>query len=163
MAFDIYRVYDALVLRTGRRCTNRIGDKNMAPGKDQIVLHASESFKDMLGKYASANKLSMAEVIRQAVATVIGYDLSAEPARTRAAKYATPEEAKRAALDRATLVRWGNATSGRLLVSGEIEAASVIARAVASKDYETLTALKDAATSPAEEIEDEEPTDDDDE
>jgi hypothetical protein len=133
----------------------------MTPGKDQIVLHASEGFKDALGKYAADTKSSMAEVIRQAVASVIGYDLKADPARTRAPKYATKEEATRAALDRAALIRWGNKTSGRLLVGGDIESASVIARAVAQKDYETLELLKDAAETPDEVEADEEIADED--
>lgn len=115
------------------------------PGKEQIVLHASEAFKDALGKYASDNDLSMAEIIRKATADFIGYDLGAEPARSRAPKYATPEEAKRAALERAALIRWGNSTSSRLLVEGKIEAASIIARAVAQKDYETLNVLRKAS------------------
>ena len=118
----------------------------MTPGRDQIVIHASDTFKDALGEFAAANNKSMSEVIRQAVATHIGYDISQEPARTRTPKYATPEEAKRAALDRAALLRWGNTTSSRLLSEGEIEGASVIAKAVVAKDYETLTALREAAT-----------------
>ena len=118
----------------------------MTPGRDQIVIHASDTFKDALGEWAAANNLSMSEVIRQAVAGKIGYDISKEPARTRTPKYATPEEAKRAALDRAALIRWGNATSSRLLNAGEIEGASVIAKAVVGKDYEALTALRDATS-----------------
>ena len=114
----------------------------MSPGRDQIVIHASEAFKDALGEWAAAHNESMSEVIRQAVAGKIGYDISREPARTRTPKYATPEEAKRAALDRAALLRWGNTTSSRLLSEGEIEAASTIAKAVVSKDYEGLTALR---------------------
>ena len=119
----------------------------VTPGRDQIVIHASDAFKDALGEYSAAKNKSMSEVIRQAVATVIGYDISREPARTRTPKYATPEEAKRAALDRAALLRWGNTTSSRLLSEGEIEAASTIAKAVVVKDYEALTALRDASES----------------
>lgn len=115
------------------------------PGKEQIVLHASEDFKNALGKYASDHEMAMAEVIRKATATLIGYDLGSEPARMRTPKYATPEEAKRAALDRAALIRWGNATSSRLLVEGKMEPATIIARAVGQKDYETLNALKAAS------------------
>jgi hypothetical protein len=117
----------------------------MTPGRDQIVIHASDAFKDALGKWAADHNESMSEVIRQSVAKHIGYDITQEPARTRTPKYATPEEAKRAALDRAALIRWGNTTSSRLLFAGEIEAASIIAKAVVGKDYEALTALKDAA------------------
>lgn len=120
----------------------------MTPGKDQIVLHSSEEFKDALGTYATEYNMSMAEVIRQAVADKIGYDLKAEPARTRTPKYATPEQARRAALDRAALIRWGDATSRRLLTDGQIDAAVVIARATASKDYDVLAELKSASTKP---------------
>lgn len=115
----------------------------MTPGKDQIVLHASEGFKDALGEYATTNNLSMSETIRRAVAAMIGYDLAGEPARMRTPKYDTPELAKRAALDRAALKRWGMATSSKLLLAGELEAAMLIARAVNENDYESLAALKD--------------------
>lgn len=117
----------------------------MVPGKDQIVLHASTGFKDALGKYAGANKTSMAEVIREAVAEKIGYTLTNDPPRSRIPKYATKEEQTRANLDRAALMRWGNGTASKLMVAGEIEAASLIARAVVAKDYDTLALLKRAS------------------
>lgn len=117
----------------------------MTPGKDQIVLHASEEFKDALGTYAAANNTTMAAVIREAVSGLIGYDLENEPSRTRTPKYASKAEATRAALDRAALLRWGNATTTKLLDKGEIAAASLIARAVNNKDYETLALLKAAS------------------
>lgn len=118
----------------------------MAPGKDQIVLHSSEEFKDALGQWATEHNMSMAEVIRQAVADTIGYDLKAEPARSRTPKYDSPEKAKEAALERAALLRWGNRTSSKLLNDGFTVAATTIARAVIVKDYETLAALKYATT-----------------
>lgn len=117
----------------------------MTPGRDQIVIHASDAFKDALGRWASAHDATMSEVIREAVAKHIGYDISREPARSRRPKYATEEEAKAASYERAALIRWGNATSARLLSAGEIEAASIIAKAVVTRDYETLSALKDTA------------------
>ena len=117
----------------------------MVPGKDQIVLHASTGFKDRLGEYAAEHGTSMADVIRTAVAERIGYDLGKDPARSRTPKYATPEEAKRAALDRAAILRWANSTSSRLLASDNIEAAMIIARAIANKDYDTLDQLKNAS------------------
>lgn len=113
----------------------------MTPGKDQIVLQASEGFKDALGKYASENKTSMAEVIRKAVAAMIGYDLSLDPPRTRTPKYGSPEEQKAVTLRRALLIRWGNKTSARLLTNGKIDEATIIARAVATRDYDSLEAL----------------------
>ena len=117
----------------------------MTPGKDQIVLHASIGFKDALGAYATDHNTSMAEVIRQAVADRIGYDLSADPARSRTPKYATKEEQNQANLWRALLIRWGKGTASKLLLANQIEAAMVIARAVEDKDYETLELLKDAS------------------
>lgn len=75
----------------------------MTPGRDQIVLQASESFKEALAKYAQSNGMSMAELIRRAVAKEIEYDLSAEPVRSGGGhrKYASPEERAKAALERA--------------------------------------------------------------
>lgn len=75
----------------------------MTPGRDQIVLQASEALKEALGKYAQANGLSMAEVIRQSVADRIGYDLTAEPVRVGGGhrKYESPEARAKAALERA--------------------------------------------------------------
>jgi hypothetical protein len=121
----------------------------VTPGRDQIVIHASDAFKDALGKWSADRDMTMSAVIREAVAKHIGYDLSQEPARTRTPKYATPEEAKRAAYDRAALKRWGDSTSSRLLHEGRIDAASIVARAVVNKDYEALAALKDAAEASA--------------
>lgn len=114
----------------------------MVPGKDQVVFQASDGLKDAVGTYATEHNVPMAEVWRLAGAALVGYDLSKDPARTRAAKYDSPEEQKRAQLDRATLIRWGKTTASRLLLEGQIEAATLIAKAVNDKDYETLEELK---------------------
>lgn len=117
----------------------------MAMDREQIVLQASEAFKEALGNYAAENNLAMAEVIRQAVADRIGYDYQNEPARPRTTKYATEAERKAAQLGRAALIRWGKSATTRALNAGEIEIATVIARAVNDGDYESLEALKDAS------------------
>lgn len=114
-------------------------------GKEQIVFHASEGFKDRLGAYAAEHKTTMAEVLRQATSDLIGWDLAGEPARSRTHRYATKEEEKRATYDRAALMRWGKTTGNRLLANLQVEAATIIARAVMNKDYETLALLKGAA------------------
>lgn len=117
----------------------------MTPGKDQIVLHASTQFKDALGAYATEHGEAMAEVIRKAVSAYIGYDISVEPARTRTPKYASPADKKNAEKTRAALLRWGRSATSRLLAQGEIEPATILARAVNNKDYETLLAVRNAA------------------
>lgn len=117
----------------------------MAMDREQIVLQASEAFKEALGNYAAENNLAMAEVIRQAVADRIGYDYQNEPARPRATKYATEAERKAAGLQRAALVRWGKTAVTRAMNDGNIDVATIIARAVNDGDYESLEALKSAA------------------
>ncbi len=116
----------------------------MTPGRDQIVLQASSALKEALGDYAQEHNESMAETIRRAVAALIGYDLANDPKTVRTTKYDSPEAQKKAQLERAALVRWARATGQRLLADGQIEAATVIARATADKDYEALDELKTA-------------------
>lgn len=117
----------------------------MVPGQDQVVFQASDGLKEAVGKYANDNNIPMAEVWRQAAANMVGYDLTSDPARTRTPKYESPQQQKEAQLARAALLRWGKTTSARLLVDGQIEAATLIARAVDGKDYETLESLKTVA------------------
>ncbi len=114
----------------------------MTPGKDQIVLQASSALKEALALYALAHNESMAETIRGAVALLIGYDMTSDPKTMRTTKYDSPEAQKKAQLARAALIRWERATGQRLLADGQIEAATVIAHAVADKDYESLDELK---------------------
>lgn len=116
----------------------------MVPGRDQIVLQASSAFKEALAAYAQANDQSLAEVIRQAVASAIGYDMATDPKTIRTTKYDSPEAQKKAQLARAAIIRWARATGIRLLEDGQIEAATAIAHAVADKDYEALDSLKAA-------------------
>lgn len=73
----------------------------MTPGRDQIVLQASEAFKEALAAYATMNGTSMAQVIRESVAEHVGYDLANEPATQRTTRYASVEERKAAQLERA--------------------------------------------------------------
>ena len=60
------------------------------------MFQCSEGLKAALDEYAGKRNLGRAAVIRQAIATQIKYDLSKEPARTRATKYADPEARKAA-------------------------------------------------------------------
>lgn len=73
----------------------------MTPGRDQIVLQASDSLKEALAEYATMNGTSMAQVIREAIAERIDYDLANEPASQRTHKYASVAERKAAQLERA--------------------------------------------------------------
>lgn len=73
----------------------------MTPGRDQIVLQASEALKEALAEYAQMNGTSMAQVIREAVAERIDYDLAGEPKQARFTRYASIEERKTAGLARA--------------------------------------------------------------
>ena len=55
----------------------------------------SQSMKDALGQYASEQNMSIAAVIRTAIAKEIDYPLDEEPSSSRR-KYASPEERKAA-------------------------------------------------------------------
>lgn len=116
----------------------------MNPGREQIILHTSTAFKDALGIYAGERKKSMADVIREAVADLIDYDLTQEPPRTRTPKYASPEEQAKALSLRQSLTHWANSTASKLMAAGNIVDAGIIARAVVAKDYESLKLLRDA-------------------
>ena len=115
----------------------------MNPGREQIILHTSTAFKDALGTYAGNRKMSMADVIRKATADLIGYDLTQEPPRTRTPKYASPEEAAKALSLRQSLTHWANSTASKLMASGNILDAGIIARAVVAKDYDSLKLLRE--------------------
>lgn len=60
--------------------------------KDTVVFQASEEFNEALAEFAQNNDRSKANVIREAVAAFINYDLSAEPKTERRRKYASKEE-----------------------------------------------------------------------
>ena len=108
---------------------------------EQIVIQAPADLKEALGEYAAANNLPMSEVIRQAIAERIGFNYERAP-RTRYAKYDSEEERKTAQYGRAALKRWGYSEGARRLDAGEIELATMIARAVAQNDYDGLEALR---------------------
>lgn len=66
----------------------------------------SEAMHDVLGEFAASQRMSMNEVVLQAVAQYIGYDLDLErrnrtETRGRPKKYHTPEQRKEAARERA--------------------------------------------------------------
>jgi protein associated with RNAse G/E len=64
--------------------------------KTQVLFTCSEEFKEALGTYAQVNRLSAAEVIREAVARFIKYDISTEVVDDKRKKYANAEERKEA-------------------------------------------------------------------
>lgn len=100
----------------------------MAPGRDQIVLQASEALKEALQQYAQDNDVSMAEVIRRAVANEIGYDYAGEEKPRRAGrKYANEEERKQANLDRAKIKRQIQKEINEAVMSGNITLARELA------------------------------------
>lgn len=53
---------------------------------EQIIFQAPAEFKELLAEYAQQNNLPMGEVIRQAVAPIIGYDVSQLPKRYTSAE-----------------------------------------------------------------------------
>ena len=125
----------------------------------QFVVQIPESMKDAIGVRATADDVAMTDIAREAFAAYLDIEY-VKPARTRAAKYDSPEEQKRAAYDRAALIRWGRATGTRLYVAGDTASAGVIFLAVETKDYSTLSELREASEDIAEEAEapKEEPT-----
>ena len=69
---------------------------------ETVLFTCSEEMKDALGSYAASTQQSMSEIVREAVAAVIGYDLAGEvKSARRGTKYANAEARKRAMLDRA--------------------------------------------------------------
>lgn len=123
-----------------------------ASQQDQLVVMVPSAMKEALGNYSAEHDQPMTETVKEAIAAYIGIDYVKQP-RTRTPKFATPEEEKSFKYGRAALIRWGRATASRLLNAGEIEAATVIARALEDKDYETLGALKSASEAEPEEEE----------
>ena len=101
----------------------------MTPGKDQIVLQASEQFKEALQTYAQINEISMAALIREAVADRIGYDLASDPKIERTRKYANADERKKAGLERARRERLRNKRMLQALKDGDHEEAARLAQA----------------------------------
>lgn len=66
-----------------------------------IIMQSSFEFKEAVATYAQRNNVSVAEVIREAVAAVIGYDLSKDSISSgRPRTYANAEERKKAQSDR---------------------------------------------------------------
>lgn len=69
--------------------------------KDTIVFQTTDTFKEEIATYAQNAGVSVAEVIRRAVAEYINYDLDGEPSVERRRKYATIEERNAAMRQRA--------------------------------------------------------------
>lgn len=71
---------------------------------DQIMIKASHTFKEAAATYAATHNKTLSELVRETVAAVIGYDLSADDAldtRGPKRKYASDDVRKTAANERA--------------------------------------------------------------
>lgn len=65
--------------------------------KTTLLIHLSPGFKEAIGVYATAHNMPVSELIRGAVADVIGYDITIEhKAQGRPRKYKNQEEKKKA-------------------------------------------------------------------
>jgi len=72
----------------------------------QFIFTLSTRFKEAADDFAGARNVSTAQILREALAQYIGYDLSREvDARTRSGKYASREEKKAAKKERARIKR----------------------------------------------------------
>jgi hypothetical protein len=60
--------------------------------KETTVFQTSVAFKEALAAYAQAHDISVADVVRTAVAAHIDYDIASEPPSERVRKYATKAE-----------------------------------------------------------------------
>jgi hypothetical protein len=110
----------------------------MAQQTEKIMFSLSEQLRDALGEFATKNSLSIAEVIRTAVAEHIEYDLNGEEtAPRRGNKYATADERK--------LAQKGRAKEKRQLVASLIAAARKQDHEAAIKALEESVARLDAA------------------
>jgi hypothetical protein len=71
-------------------------------GKTTILLQSTTAFKEALATYAQEHNVSVALVVREAVANVIGYDLTQESVQQRDGrkKYATAIEREDARKER---------------------------------------------------------------
>lgn len=100
----------------------------MASDREQIVIQASEALKEALAEYAQQSNVSMAQVIREAVSTRIGYDLASEPKTMRTTRYNSPAERKVAALERAKVKRHLDKAIREALAKGDMVEAQRLAR-----------------------------------
>jgi hypothetical protein len=99
------------------------------PETEQLVIQLSARMKDAVGVYAAEHQISMAAVARQALAKLINYNMAQESnGIKRVTKYATPEEAKQAALDKAKIDRALKKAVIEALKSGDVEKASKLAK-----------------------------------
>lgn len=74
--------------------------------KPTILFQTSQAFKDKIGEYANQHNMSMAAVIREAIAAKIDYDLSKDvEVLGRPKRYATDDDRKAAQRDRARVDR----------------------------------------------------------
>ena len=100
------------------------------PERDQIVIQASTTLKEKLAEYAQQTNKSMAQVIREAISTKIGYDLAAEPKTMRTTRYPNEQARKAAALDRAKRKRHIEKEIREALVRGDMDRAAELAKRI---------------------------------
>lgn len=68
----------------------------------RLQVKCTEGLMDALGAYCTVNRVSQSDAVRNAIATMIGYDMGKPVERRgRKAKYSTEDERKQAARDRA--------------------------------------------------------------
>lgn len=79
-----------------RKEEENLEDESVIIEWEKFPITLSSTMKTALGSFATTAKLSMAEVVRQAVANHIGYDLTTEPKKERKTKYESVEERKEA-------------------------------------------------------------------
>lgn len=83
----------------------------------QIMFNCSEGLKDALGEYCGTTRRTLSEVIREAVAEKVGYDITKDK-RTRTSKYGSYEQKQQAYSETAKLRR----KLQRLLLDAQTEA-----------------------------------------
>lgn len=98
-------------------------------GADRVTIMfvATPQLLEAIDQFAEQRKLSRSGAIREAVAKVIGYDLSSEPKADRKRKYANAEERKQAMLERAKERRQ---LAAKLLKAYEAEDTEAIIKAL---------------------------------
>lgn len=70
------------------------------PKDAQVLFTCTKEFKEALAEYAQRNRVSVAIVIREAVARQVGYDLANEDNADGRKRYASAEERKKAQAQR---------------------------------------------------------------
>ena len=115
----------------------------MTTDREQFVVDLPIAMKDALGAYAAEHRMPMTEAARFFIAQGLGIEYGGlERAGWTRTRLEIPQS------ERAALKRWAAKAVNTALTKGDVEAATLIATAERTNDYDTMIALKNAAEAP---------------